>query len=71
MLKHLQTDVNTLVDKEIKLGNMMTGTQAFVNESDSNPYTLTIDCNAVPVNSSLAIGFGVYVSDPVVKILDK
>lgn len=69
-LKHLQTDVDELIDMEIEAGNMMDGTQAFVNESDSDPYTLTIDANAVPVNSTLAIGFGVYVSTPIVKVID-
>lgn len=69
-LNHLQTDVDTLVDDEIEAGNMMKGTQCFVEESDKNPYDLIINCNAVPVNSTLNIGFGMYVSEPSIKVLE-
>ena len=66
----MQTDVDTLVDDEIEAGNMMKGTQCFVEESDKNPYDLIINCNAVPVNSTLNIGFGMYVSEPSIKVLE-
>ena len=69
-LKHLQTDVDALVDAEIEAGNMMPGTQCFVEESTKNPYDLVIEGNAIPVNSTLSIGFGMYVSSPNVQVLD-
>lgn len=69
-LKHLQTDVDSIVDAEIEAGNMMTGTQCFVEESSKNPYDLVIEGNAVAVNSTLSIGFGMYVSSPNVQVLN-
>lgn len=63
-LCHLQTDIDTIVDEEISKGRMMKGTQVLVNESNSDPYSLTVDGNAVPVNSTLGIGFGMYISLP-------
>lgn len=63
-IKHIQTDIDDIIDKELEAGNMMEGTECIVKESESNPYDLEIEGNAVPVNSTLQIKFGMYISNP-------
>lgn len=63
-LSFLQSDVDTLVNAEIDDGYMMDGTKIKVQESEVNPYDLKVEGVAVPVNSTLLIGFGMYVEGP-------
>lgn len=63
-LSFLQTDVDAVVDDKRKDGHMMEGTELQVRESESNPYDLIVDGVAVPVNSTLLIGFSLYIESP-------
>ena len=42
----------------------MTGTEINVVESETNPYDLKVEGAAVPVNSTLLIGFSMYIEAP-------
>lgn len=59
-----QTDVDVIVNKYLDAGHMMDGTAVDIVESDSNPYRLLANGAAVPVNSTLFIGFSMYVEAP-------
>jgi hypothetical protein len=75
-ITHLQTDIDADIDERIRKGIMMAGntedetTRAIVEESISNPYDIIINGNAVPVNSTLNIEYGVYVSNPNIKAIN-
>ncbi len=70
-LQFLQTDINSLINTEIDKGNMMTGTSVTVTESDEDPYTLFVNGSCKPVNSTLAIEFEMYVSQPNATVADE
>ena len=59
-----QTDVDVIVNKFLDAGYMMDGTSIDIVESNSNPYRLLANGVSVPVNSTLFIGFSMYVEAP-------
>lgn len=63
-LSFLQSDLDVLVDGKISDGYMMAGTEINVIESETNPYDLKVEGVAVPVNSTLLIGFSMYIEAP-------
>lgn len=63
-LAYLQTDVNNIIKSKIKDGYMMEGTELTVTEVETNPYSLKVDGVAIPVNSTLSIGFSLFVEQP-------
>lgn len=63
-LTYTQADLDELVDVKIEKGHMMPGTQITSVESDIDPYNLKAEGVAIPVNSSLLIGFSMYVEKP-------
>ena len=63
-LSFLQSDIDVVVEEEICKGYMMDGTELEVLESETNPYDLKVEGVAVPVNSTLLIGFSLYVESP-------
>lgn len=63
-LSFLQSDLDVLVDEKISAGYMLDGTQINVAESEINPYDLKVEGVAVPVNSTLLIGFSMYIEQP-------
>ena len=63
-LSFLQSDIDVIVEEKINNGYMMTGTEINVVESETNPYDLKVEGAAVPVNSTLLIGFSMYIEAP-------
>lgn len=63
-LTYTQADLDELCDSKIEKGHMMPGTQITSVESDIVPYNLKAEGVAVPVNSTLLIGFSMYVEQP-------
>lgn len=63
-LKMFQTDIDDIVDEEIRNGSMQEGTEVIAAESNVNPYQFVIKGNSKPVNSTLYIGFEMYISEP-------
>ena len=63
-LIYCQTDVDVIVNKFLDKGWMMEGTEIEVIESNSNPYRLLAEGVSVPVNSTLFIGFSMYIEAP-------
>lgn len=63
-LSYLQSDIDVIVDRKISDGYMMNGTEIKVVESEINPYDLKCEGVAVPVNSTLLIGFSMYIESP-------
>lgn len=63
-LSFLQSDIDVVVEEEIRKGYMKDGTELEVLESETNPYDLKVEGVAVPVNSTLLIGFSLYVESP-------
>lgn len=61
---YCQTDVDVIVNKFLDAGHMMEGTAINVIESNANPYRLIADGVSVPVNSTLFIGFSMYIEAP-------
>lgn len=76
-LPHLQTDIDDVIDEEIRLKRMnrstknSPGTSAKVKESDSNPYNIMIDGVSQPVNHTHGIRFGMYIAAPSATIEDQ
>lgn len=70
-LKHLKTDIDKIVDDELDKGFMMQGTEINVQESDSDPYDLEVTGSAKPVNSTLLVKFGLYISAPNARVVDE
>ena len=69
-LKFLKTGIDVAIHNEVNSGYMQSDTEANVEESDSNPYQIKVTGKALPVNSTLFIGFGMYVGEPSTKIVD-
>lgn len=69
-LKILKTAIDKVVDDEITAENMEKGTKVTVEESDKNPYQIKVSGKALPINSTLYIGFGMYVGETQLKIID-
>ncbi len=63
-LSFLQSDVDVIVDEKLSAGYMMDGTVIDVVESETNPWDLLVEGVAKPVNSTLLIGFSMYVESP-------
>lgn len=63
-LSYLQSDIDVIVEERINNGSMMDGTVLDVVESDINPWDLKVEGVAIPVNSTLLIGFSLYVESP-------
>ncbi|MCR5026999.1 MAG: hypothetical protein K6A34_06130 [Methanobrevibacter sp.] len=63
-IKLFQTDINNIVEEEIEKGAMQEGTEVTLAESSVNPFQMLIKGNAKPVNSTLYIGFEMYISEP-------
>lgn len=63
-ISFLQSDIDVVVEDEISKGYMMNGTELEVLESETNPFDLKVEGVAVPVNSTLLIGFSLYVESP-------
>ena len=61
-LSFLQSDIDVVVEEEIRKGYMMDGTELEVLESETNPYDLKVEGVAVPVNSTLLIGFRFFIN---------
>ena len=61
---YCQTDVDVIVHKFLDAGYMMEGTEIEVIESNSNPFRLLAEGVSVPVNSTLFIGFSMYIEAP-------
>lgn len=61
---YCQTDVDVIVNKFLDNGWMMDGTEIQVVESNRNPYRLLAEGVSVPVNSTLFIGFSMYIEEP-------
>ena len=62
--KLLQSDVDDIVDEEIRKGAMQNGTKAIVSESSTSTPQLHIKTIAKPVNSTLYIVSEMYISPP-------
>lgn len=62
--KMLQSDVDDIVDEEIRKGAMQKGTKAIVSESPSSVPKLHIKTISKPVNSTLYIVSEMYISPP-------
>lgn len=62
--KMLQTDVDDIVDEEIRDGAMQKGTKAIVSESESSTPQLYVKTICKPVNSTLYIVSEMYISPP-------
>ncbi len=63
-INYLQADLDVLVNSKIRAGEMMDGTEINVTEDEVNPYDLHAQGVAVPVNSTLLIGFSMYIEQP-------
>lgn len=62
-LSYLQSDIDRVI--EDRLGkSLMPGTVLDVVESDIDPWDLKVEGVAVPVNSTLSIGFSLYIESP-------
>ena len=61
---YCQTDVDVIVNKFLDNGWMMDGTNIEVIEANNNPYRLLAEGVSVPVNSTLFIGFSMYIEEP-------
>lgn len=61
---YCQTDVDVIVNKYLDNGWMMDGTSIQVIEANNNPYRLLAEGVSVPVNSTLFIGFSMYIEEP-------
>jgi len=61
---YCQTDVDVIVNKFLDNGYMMNGTEIQVIESGTNPYRLLAEGVSIPVNSTLFIGFSMYIEAP-------
>lgn len=63
-INYLQSDLDVLVNAKIREGIMKDGTDIIVVEDEVNPWDLHAEGVAVPVNSSLLIGFSMYIEQP-------
>lgn len=63
-LNFLQSDLDVLVNAKIREGIMKDGTDILIVEDEVNPYDLHAEGVAVPVNSTLLIGFSMYIEQP-------
>lgn len=63
-INYLQSDLDVLVNAKIRNGEMNDGTEINVTEDEVNPYDLHAEGVAVPVNSTLLIGFSMYIEQP-------
>lgn len=61
---YCQTDVDVIVNKFLDNGWMMDGTNIEVIEANNNPYRLLAEGVSVPTNSTLFIGFSMYIEEP-------
>lgn len=60
----VQTDVNNIVKEKIRAETLMKGSECIVTESDTNPYTLSVQGSAIPVNSTVIIQFTMFIEEP-------
>lgn len=63
-INYLQSDLDVLVNAKIREGIMKDGTDIRVVEDEVNPWDLHAEGVAVPVNSTLLIGFSMYIEQP-------
>lgn len=63
-INYLQSDLDVLVNAKIRNGEMHDGTEINVTEDEVNPYDLHAEGVAAPTNSTLLIGFSMYIEQP-------
>lgn len=63
-INYLQSDLDVLINAKIREGIMKDGTDISVVEDEVNPWDLHAEGVAVPVNSTLLIGFSMYIEQP-------